>query len=169
MNRESQLQKWALVAEILGAIAVVLSLVFVGYQLKQGNEETSLNTRALELAAYQQLVERISDFNLITLEQPELRRVRQKVSSGEELTDDEKAILNAFLYLAYRNGDLAFLQYQRGIIDEPRLRSGLGLLVNYLSLPVVQEHWRMARQGFVPEYRKYIDDLIVELNGPDRK
>jgi hypothetical protein len=61
------LQKWALIAEILGAVAVVASLGFVGYQLQQSNEQTALNTRALELAAYQQLIERISEFNLATI------------------------------------------------------------------------------------------------------
>ena len=45
------LQKWALVGEISGAVAVVVSLVFVGYQLTQSNEQSAQNTRALELAA----------------------------------------------------------------------------------------------------------------------
>ena len=158
------LQKWALLAEILGAFAVVLSLVFVGYQIKQGNEETALNTQALELNAYQQLIERIADFNLSTLEYPELRVVRAKVEVGETLSQDEEDIFNAFLYLAYRNGDLAYLQYQRGIIDEERLRSGMGLLIPFLEYPQVQQHWQRAKRGFVQSYVAYIDSLIVELN-----
>ena len=158
-----KLQKWALVAEISGAFAVVLSLVFVGYQLKQGNEETALNTQALELNAYQQLIERIADFNLSTIEYPELRAVRAKVEAGETLSQDEGDIFNAFLFLAYRNGDLAYMQFERGIIDEERLRSGMGLLVNYLEFPAVQAHWERAKSGFVPSYRAYIDSLIAEL------
>ena len=53
------LRKWALIAEILSAVAIVVSLGFVGYQLQQSNEQAALNTRALELAAYQQLIVRI--------------------------------------------------------------------------------------------------------------
>jgi hypothetical protein len=158
------LQKWALIAEILGAVAVVASLGFVGYQLQQSNEQTALNTRALELAAYQQLIERISEFNLATIQSPELRVVREKVESGAELSSDEAAILNAFLYLAYRNGDLAYLQYEKGMIDEQRLRSGLGLLINLLELPLIQKHWEDAQQGFVDSYRDYINQRIVEIN-----
>ena len=159
-----KLQKWAFIAEILGAIAVVISLGFVGYQLQQSNEQAALNTRAVELAAYQQLIVGISEFNLTTIQSPDLRGAREKLDSGAELNTDEASILNAFLYLAYRNGDLAYLQYQHRMIDEARLRSGLGLLINYLRLPVVQAHWIGAQNGFVDSYRDYINQLITEIN-----
>ncbi len=68
-----KLQKWALLAEILGGIAVVVSLIFVGYQVQQSNEQAALNTSALRLAAYQQLIEGISEFNIQTLQNAELR------------------------------------------------------------------------------------------------
>ena len=161
---ELKLQKWALIAEILGAVAVVVSLGFVGYQLQQSNEQAALNTRALELAAYQQLIVGISEFNLTTIQSPDLRAVREKLESGTELNTDEASILNAFLYLAYRHGDLAYLQYQQRMIDEERLRSGLGLLINYLQQPVVQAHWKGAQEGFVDSYRDYINQLITEIN-----
>jgi hypothetical protein len=47
-----KLEKWALVAEIVSAIAIVLSLIFVGLQVRQGASATALNTRAIEVAAY---------------------------------------------------------------------------------------------------------------------
>ena len=159
------LKKWALLAEILGGIAVVVSLMFVGYQVQQSNEQAALNTTALQVTAYQQLVDGISGFNVQTIQNSELRSVRMKVDAGaeiEELNPEEQEILNAFLYLAYRNGDLAYLQYKKGIIDEDRLRSGMGLLVNYLEIPTVRRHWDQAKDGFVAEYRNYIDHLVEE-------
>ena len=161
------LQKWAFVAEISGAAAVVVSLLFVGYQIMQSNEQAALNTRALEMAAYQQLIEGISDFNVLTIENETLRSARQKLRGGEELNADEAEIINAFLYLAYRNGDLAYLQHERGIVDEERLRSGLGLLINLLELPFVQAHWERAKPGFTAAYQNFVDDLIDEINRAD--
>jgi len=164
------LRRWALFAEISGGIAVVVSLIFVGYQVQQSNEQAALNTTALQVTAYQQLIDGISEFNVQTMQNPELRAVRMKVDAGaaiEELNPEEQAIFNAFLYLAYRNGDLAFLQFQKGIIDENRLRSGMGLLVNYLEVPTVRQHWDQAKGGFVAEYRNYIDHLVEE-NGSHR-
>ena len=126
-----------------------------------------MNTQALERAAYQQLIDRISEFNLTTIQIPELRSARQKVESGVELTTDETSVMNAFLFLAYRNGDLAYLQYQQGIIDEQRLLSGLGLLINYLYYPWVQAHWERQQEGFVDSYRDYINQLIAEIKEDD--
>ena len=160
-----KLQKWALLAEILGGIAVVVSLIFVGYQVQQSNEQAALNTSALRLAAYQQLIEGISEFNIQTLQNAELRAARIKLEDGtkiDELDPDERQIINAFLYLAYRNGDLAYMQYRQGIIDEERLLSGMGLLVDYLAYPTVRAHWNGAKEGFVRDYRIYIDQLVED-------
>ena len=161
------LQKWALIGEISGAVAVVVSLLFVGYQLKQSNEQAAQNTRALQLAAYQQLIVGISDFNVLTIENSKLRTARRKLEDGEQLDSDEMDVINAFIYLAYRNGDLAYFQYQQKIIDEERLRSGMGLLVNLLDLPFVQAHWKHARTGFTEEYQAFVDRLIEEANQVD--
>jgi len=153
-----KLEKWALIAEIVGGIAIVVSLIFVGYQVRQ-------NTQVTQVAAYQQLISGISEFNTQTLANPGLRAVRIKLNSGtriEELNPDEQQIINAFLYLAYRNGDMAYMQYRNGMIDEDRLISGLGILVNFLELPTVQRHWEQRKSGFVVEYRAYIDELIEQ-------
>lgn len=150
-----KLEKWALIAEIVGGIAIVVSLIFVGYEVRQ-------NTQATQIAAYQQLINGISEFNIQTLENPDLRAVRNKLVSGaniKELNPDEQQIINAFLYLAYRNGDMAYMQYRGGLIDEERLISGMGLLVDFLELPTVQSHWNQAKSGFVEEYSDYIDGL----------
>lgn len=162
-----KLKEWALLAEISGAVAVVVSLIFVGYQVRQSNEQSALNTTALQVTAYQHLVGGISEFNIQTLENPELRAARIKIASGveiEDLSDDERQVINAFLYLVYRNGDLAFLQYQRGIIDEERLRSGIGILDNWLEYPTVRRHWDRAKRTFVADYTEYVDRLAAEIN-----
>ena len=161
------LKKWALLAEISGAVAVVVSLVFVGYQVRQSNEQSALNTTALQVTAYQQLVDGISEFNIQTLENAELRAVRTKIEAGteiENLSPDEWQVINAFLYLIYRNGDLAYLQYRRGIIREERLRSGMGILVNYLAIPTVRKHWDGAKRGFVADYTEYVDRVAAETD-----
>jgi hypothetical protein len=162
-----ELKKAALIAEISGAAAVVVSLVFVGLQIQQSNEQAALNTEALRLTAYQQLIDGISDFNKLTIENAEIREIRKKLRNGTSLDDldtDEWEIINAFLYLLYRNGDLAYMQYQADIFDEERLQTGFGLLVPLLDLPTVQDHWNRSKGGFVADYQTYIDDLIAHIN-----
>jgi len=50
---KEKLQEYALVAEIIGGVAIVISLVFVGVQVSQTAEETATNTTAIRASAYQ--------------------------------------------------------------------------------------------------------------------
>ena len=45
---KEKLQEYALLAEVISAIAIVISLIFVGFQINQGNLETALNTKAIQ-------------------------------------------------------------------------------------------------------------------------
>jgi hypothetical protein len=53
MMRKERLQEYALIAEIIGAIAIVVSLVFVGRQIQQSADETALNTKAIQASIRQ--------------------------------------------------------------------------------------------------------------------
>jgi hypothetical protein len=44
-----KLKEWALLAEIVGAVAVVISLTFVGVQARQSAEQTASKGKALAL------------------------------------------------------------------------------------------------------------------------
>ena len=44
---KEKLQEYALIAEIISALAIVVSLIFVGLQVRQGSETTVANTEAI--------------------------------------------------------------------------------------------------------------------------
>ena len=54
----NKLQKWALTAEIIGGIAVIISLVFVGLQVRNSAEGTRLAAEATRAATVLQLKHR---------------------------------------------------------------------------------------------------------------
>jgi hypothetical protein len=49
------------VAELLGAIGVIASLVYLATQIRQSREQTSQNTRALRAGTYQQFWGQLSE------------------------------------------------------------------------------------------------------------
>jgi hypothetical protein len=57
---KEKLQEYALIAEIISALAVVAGLVFVGLEIRQSTAQAEMNTRAIETAAYQDLIVRSS-------------------------------------------------------------------------------------------------------------
>ena len=51
------IQDWAALAEIIGAIAVVASLIYLAVQVRQNTHELSMSLKSTELAAFERNVE----------------------------------------------------------------------------------------------------------------
>ena len=155
------LQEYALIAEIFSALAVVASLVFVGFQIQQGAEETALNTRAIESNAYQNLVAQIGELNSLVIQNPEFADLRSRMFEGEtNASAGELAQFNAYITMMVRHGDLAFRQYESGLIDEGSLFSVLAPLRVMLPLEASQAWWEFLKPGFDPDYVEYIATML---------
>lgn len=164
MSSES-LQKWALIAEIIGGVAVVVTLAAVAYELRQSTDQSVLNTSALEIATYQDLTNSISDLNALIIESPELADIFiRSEKDRESLTENELMRFNTYIINLFRHGDMAYFQYERGAISQDRLNSVLAILTSRLSNPVVNYQWEsFKRQSiFSTTYTEYVDDLAVE-------
>ena len=166
MNNEN-LQRWALVAEIVGGIAVVLSLVFVGFQIQQSSEETAMNTRALQATAYQNLIAQIESMNILIIQDPEFTDLYNRMLNRESPADSvERQRIVTFITLSIRHGDLAFKQYQNKLIDKESLDSVLTPLIIFLQLmePAIPR-WEQLRPALNRDYVSYVDEQI-KLGNP---
>jgi len=153
-----KLEKWALIAEILSAVAVVTSLVFVGLQIRQGAEETALNTRAIETSAFQDLTTQINTISLQLSGNPQFAELAARVSQGgKPETPQEQMQMQQLLFSIYRHGELAYRQYENGLIDEETLISMLGPVRYWLQPEVGQEVWRLQRTALNTNYTAFID------------
>ncbi len=146
--------------QIASAAVVVLSLVFVGLEVRESARQTEVNTQSLQVSAYQDLIAQIQLINLTLLENSELRiRLNENAESAwGDLSVDDAGEFTAFFYLLLRHGDLAFYQYELGMLTEERLLSALGPLGGRLCIPLFGEFWESARENFSEGYRGLIDE-----------
>lgn len=155
-------EKWKSWLESVGLVSIVASLVFVGIETRNSTHQAVLNTQALEIAAYQDLMDNIADINAIIVQDPGLASLMYKATmTSEPLTDVEQYRYTKALFMRFRHGDMAFFQYERGAIDEVRLRSALQVLD--LDSPSARDFWEAKQQNFVEPYRIYINRLINEI------
>lgn len=145
------------IIEIVSAIAVVVSLVFVGVEIKNSSKQTEQNTQALQIAAYQDLIGRIVEINSIGIE---ASATIESLASSNSRTSQEDEKLNAFLWMIFRHGDMAFFQFESNAISEERMRSAMAPLLFRLNNPNVVERWKQINMVFVPSYRNYINNQI---------
>ena len=155
------LQRWALIAEIVGGIAVVLSLIFVGLEIRQSSEETLQNTRALEVSAYQDLISQISTMNMLIIEDPSFAELYDRMIQGENPQNaTERRRIDAFFILTARHGDMAFRQYRNGLIDQDSLNSVLTPTITFLRLmKPAQDRWQRLKLDLDAEYVAYMEEL----------
>ena len=157
MTREN----WKDGLESIGFAAIIASLIFVGIETRNSTKQAALTTQALEISAYQDLIDNIVEMNVLSLQDPEVAAFLFKIyATSEELTELEQFRFNRSAFQKLRHGDMAFFHYQRGAIDEARLRSVLNVM--RLGNPRMREFWERQQIMFIPAYRDYINNLIAE-------
>ena len=92
---ELSIQDFASIAEILGAVAVVASLVYLGRQIHQTNAQSQADARYSFLDAYGQL-------NLTVANSKDLASVFRRGVEGQDLDEDE-AVQYFFVMGQYLN------------------------------------------------------------------
>jgi hypothetical protein len=162
----NRLHTYATWAEIVAAVAVVVSLVFVGVQVRQSTAETVLSRRVAEATAYLNLQQQLAVVTTVQIENPDLRRVMSRVSNGETLDspddEDDQRLYLAFARLIIRLGDLAYPQRQSEVIDDARLVSMLSpLRVEVLGSPLGRSIWESMRSSLVPEFVDYVEQTLL--------
>lgn len=152
-----------IVAELASAIAVVVSLVFVGLEVRETARQTELNTEAMRLAAYQDLISQISQFNVVLLDSATAAvhlKIEDRQGDAASLTPIERSQADRILFLLVRHADMAFYQYEKGLLSEDRLESAVRPFTSDLDAPLYREFWGRAKGNFVPSFQAYIDSYL---------
>ena len=156
--------RFKLVAEVVSAIAVVVSLVFVGLEVRETARQTELNTEALRLAAYQDLISQISDFNMAMLD-PVAASVYLRISDPQgdwaSLSPVEQSQGDRILFLLVRHADMAFYQFEQGLLSEDRLSSAVRPFTADLAAPIYRDFCARAKGKFVPSFQAFIDSHLA--------
>ena len=153
MNR----QQWKDLFEGIGFLAIIASLIFVGIETRNGADQIFLNTQAMEISAYQELTNNISDMNSLAFQSEHAAGVMANIF---DVVDSESFMRFSVLITRLRHGDMAYFMYQKGVIDEDRLLSTLRPLP--LQSTSGQNFWKANKYAFVKSYQDYIEQLIED-------
>ena len=155
-------EHWKDLMEVIGGFAIIASLMFVGIETRNGAIQTELNTRAVEITAYQDLIDNIAEMNTLVIADPDVAALMHKAfRTSAELTELETFRLSRAFFLRLRHGDMAYFQYERGAIDEGRLHSVLKPL-NLID-PKIRQFWKNNQMNFAQGYRDYLNAMIAEI------
>ena len=142
-------------AEILSSVAILVTLMFLAFEIQQNSEATQAGTRQAMLESDQQFLEQI-------VENPDLHLLWYK----RELSDEEKVRLSYFLISHFRMRENNWLQYQNGQLDRATWESYSQSILAVLSAPRTRTWWNNfgVDRLFDPRFISVVNQMVE--NGP---
>ena len=141
-------------ASLASSVAVVVSLLFLGLQIRQSNRNQRSLMQQGRSARNVELLSRLSD--------PRVSDVISRAANGETLTDQDCFVLYSYMTSVFWSYEDCFFQFHLGMLDPKSWASDGTVLRRLLGNPAYRAVWRFARGGIGDEYRSFLDGLAAE-------
>ncbi len=148
---------WKETAEVLGALGVIASMIFVGLEVRQ-------NTNTVRGATLQAISQQSLDLSMAGLDNPELRSAFS-AAAANELSPDQETLMAWFYSSKLRADENRFRQVELGILDE----SVFTQLSHHIAYryPFFAEHWAASGQLYSTDYQEVVEREFLPLAGAD--
>jgi hypothetical protein len=142
------------IGEIVGAIAVVVTLGYLAVQIRQ-------NTRSVRASTYQSITSFIGEMNRVIEENPDLAQImRAGVLDLSQLSLDERIRFNANMMTRFRHHENLYYQYRTGMLDEREFEGFRRLFSWHLSFAGTAAWWTGARGYYSHDFAAYVGSLL---------
>ena len=157
-----KLQEYALIAEIISGVAIVVTLIFLII-------EVDANTSATLAANRQSLATRTEALLLAQSTSPGIAQLMVKARHDEEFTEEEQYQFSGHVAGYLRLAEEAYLLFLDGHLDGEYWRTRAENLVDSrLSNHLARELWfEWEQQGwFTPEFTGWLNGALEKKYGP---
>lgn len=146
------------VSEFVGAITVVITLIYLSVQIRQ-------NTRAVRFNTGHAVTEEFRDMFALMAEHKDLADLVNKAAVDvDSITGIDKVRyygLNSNFIRALEN---AYIQWTEGALD-PRHWEGMKrMMSDYTHLPGFQQYWPDRKHWFSRDFQQFMDNEILQVN-----
>jgi hypothetical protein len=155
-----RLSDWASIAEIGSALAVVASLLYVGYEIQQ-------NTKVSFASNRQAVATRAQDLALFSADIDINRLISGPDGDDVELSERDANNLTAYVGALLRSSEEAYLLYRDGLLDEEYWMTRAGVMLTILrSERARQVYFQTRDSGFyTDDFVDWVDKAVRERYG----
>ena len=154
------MQDFANLTEIVASIGVIVSLIFVGYQMRQNTSQLQRNEHNSTMAQW-------STIRMASVENRDVAEIWGEGLRGErelDVTDQFRleALLAEQLWAAYH----VWERTKRGILTEGTFQEAVAPLVpTWLSTPLGAPWWSAAKRNYPPMFVADVDAALAGSGG----
>lgn len=147
------LEQASLIAQIISAIAVIASLVFVGFQLKSAAAAIRASSSQAHSSSYTQLVQSIID-------NEDFARVWAKgIADPNALKEEEWVRFVAYASALFRLYESSRVQWQHGRLDDEHWHTIEQQARSFSDLPGIKAAWGVRGHWFMPAFQAWFESL----------
>jgi len=138
---------------ILANVGVIAGIVFLGFELRQNNEQLAAQSRAERLAVR-------TDWINALYRDAQLAELVIRARRNEELTEAEEFRIENLGQRMFAALEYVYGEVQRGMIDENAV-SAEAWRGGFLDLPRSKETWDRVKNGLSPDFVRWMDENVV--------
>ena len=138
------------IGELVGALAVVLTLIYLAAQVRQSNV-------AMRVAAKQEITRQFSDYTDLLLQNPDLLELNTKGMDGEGLVGLESVLFSIMLQKATWYFASMHFQHEVQSLSEEEWRQSRELIRRYCSSPGYRTWWLASRDNYAASFVSFIE------------
>lgn len=142
------------IGELIGAAAVVATLIYLSIQLRQ-------NTKTVRLSSAQGVTEELQNmFNLLASDHS-LAEVYVEAEKSSELSDANRVRYYAFTNNLLRIYENAFLQRQANVINDAHWTGMSSLMIDYSKMAAFSSFWNNRKHWLSDEFQNHMESEII--------
>ena len=142
------------IGELVGAVAVVVTLIYVARQIHQVNAQSQASARYSFIEAY-------SDMNTSISNNRELASVFRRGFAGEELDEDERMQFFTLVGQFLNTWSVLFDLHREGLLPENQWVMVRKDIISLFSEPGGRAFWeRVGRLGVHEAFRDAVDEAL---------
>lgn len=142
--------------QVVGALAVVLTLVYLAAQVRQ-------NTNGVKIGATAGAIAAVREWNYLLISDSSVRNVFRKALHGlENLSEDESAQFGAFTLNFIKIAENLHFQYVNGALDPSIWGAWEHHLSHFLTTAGCQQYFQRWRQSFNPKFQEWMDNQVPD-------
>jgi hypothetical protein len=142
----------AAVGSFVSGIAVLISLIYLAYQVRQSMHATRSQIHQNVLSGWQgvaALVSHNAQAFAVGLASTE--------ASFSAMSDADKLTYLAVIYAFFKHYENSYLQYQEGLIRKEDWAAWANHIFMYWRMPGVQHWWKLRRDTFSPAFVHFLE------------
>ena len=150
------LEQIATIASIISSVAVVLTLIFVGLQIKHNSR---VNRLAASLSGAQLLSQNLGR----VMEHPDLAELIVAGNDDDKWSPADRLRVTNFLSVSMRHYEILHAHRRYGIYEEDLWLGTEARLKESLANAAIRTWWQENRHFYAGSFAAYVDEIIAGM------